>query len=281
MIKLKVRWGKMFNPVDWAVWIYGKFFEGHQIIGFICISFLVLIAVALIWFRGVDKYNEELALKTKTPPISKIPEATTPPDQKDKHIKIDGTKQYPPDLSKAKRTVIITSADQFVLKEGAKIKDISDKIVPGCFELSADPTPSAPPGLYSRVAVMTKVDFSTHYYASVRLDAKQDVQAMDIIGRDIWVGISPDWAASYIWETEQLQNTWAVKNITRLTINTLAVYQQGKDIFVYINNGSKPIATYTKKSAPQPGPVGIQLKANQLRGGKMVFRDFSVWDYEM
>ena len=250
------------DPVEWAKWIYGKWFIGHSIMGLsiiLFVSFAVVGAfVTFIWLKGVDKYRDE---------------HPTP-------AQVQHPGQSSPDLSNTKQT-LITALDQFNLEEGAELKDISNKVVSGCFELSANPTPSASPGHYSRVAVTTKVNFSTHYYASVRLDASQDVQTMDFIGRDIWIGISPDWKAFYIWETEQLQNTWAVKQVERLTINTLAIYQQGKDISVFINNNPAPVATYTKKYLPKPGPVGIQLKANQLRGGKMVFRDFSVWDYEM
>ncbi len=56
------RWRKIMdwiNPVEWFAWIYGKFFQGHGVVGgLVVIGFWCVIGLAL-WIRGVDKYKED------------------------------------------------------------------------------------------------------------------------------------------------------------------------------------------------------------------------------
>ncbi len=53
------KWRKLLNPVDWLVWIYGKFFIGHPFRGWLVCVCLAVIFVSILWIRAVDKYNEE------------------------------------------------------------------------------------------------------------------------------------------------------------------------------------------------------------------------------
>ncbi|MCL5808644.1 MAG: hypothetical protein M1418_08890 [Deltaproteobacteria bacterium] len=58
-----LKWRKLLNPVDWLVWIYGKFFLSHPLRGWlvcVCVTVIfVSIFVSILWIRAVDKYNEE------------------------------------------------------------------------------------------------------------------------------------------------------------------------------------------------------------------------------
>jgi len=186
-------------------------------------------------------------------------------------IKSYETTKYPPDITKAKQT-LINSINQF--NPNQKLGDIST-IVPGYFELSADPSPNSH---YSSSAVETKDSFSTHFYASIRLAAVENVQTMDFMGRDIWVCINPSWAAFMIWETEQSQTVWKPIRVERNPVlNTVAIYQNGRIVSIFINNNY--VDSFKKLRSPKPGPISIAFKANKKNGGKMFFRDVSVWDF--
>ena len=55
----------MFDiPIEWLTWVYGKWFVGHPVRGFICVSVpfcaAFLVALGFGWLRAVDKYNEKL-----------------------------------------------------------------------------------------------------------------------------------------------------------------------------------------------------------------------------
>ena len=181
------------------------------------------------------------------------------------------TTKYPPDITKAKQT-LINSINQF--NPNQKLGDVST-IVPGYFELSADPSPNSH---YSSSAVETKNIFSTNFYASIRLAAVENVQTMDFMGRDIWVCINPSWASFMIWESEQSQTVWKPIRVERNPVfNTVAIHQNGRNVSIFINNNY--VDSFKKLRSPKPGPISIALKANKKNGGKMFFRDVSVWDF--
>jgi hypothetical protein len=56
---------KLGDPVDWMSWIYGKCFQGHPWRGGIVIcgvgTIVFIVVVALIYIRGVEKWNKENA----------------------------------------------------------------------------------------------------------------------------------------------------------------------------------------------------------------------------
>lgn len=48
------------NPVEWAAWVYGKFFVGYPgWVGYLCASAVGLLLIVTIWARGIDKYREQ------------------------------------------------------------------------------------------------------------------------------------------------------------------------------------------------------------------------------
>jgi hypothetical protein len=57
------KWWKVFDLTEYTKWIYGKLFVGHQYLGFFCIllaiTMILAVLFAIVWFKGVDKYNEE------------------------------------------------------------------------------------------------------------------------------------------------------------------------------------------------------------------------------
>jgi hypothetical protein len=63
IMKTHRKWWKVFDLTEYTKWIYGKVFVGHQYWGFFCIlltiTMILAILFAIIWFKGVDKYNEE------------------------------------------------------------------------------------------------------------------------------------------------------------------------------------------------------------------------------
>jgi|GEM_PF-3466937 hypothetical protein len=251
----------------------------------------IILGTAVFWSLNVavnkiDKATDkEEKGKVPQPPVSppSVYEKQFTPEEIAKAVKKEiapqlkgnETIKYPPDLTKAKQT-LINSLDQFNPDFGMKLKDVKN-IVPGYFELLADPVPSG--GYYSHSAVTTKKQFSTHFYASVRFAPIENVQTMDFAGRDIWCVIDPAWKAILIWETEQLQTPWLTIEVEVFSnnLNTLAIYQKNKNVDIYINNHY--VRSYKKLKQPEPGPIAIAIKANALKGGKMFFRDFSVWDF--
>lgn len=50
---------RVVNPIEWLAWIYGKFFVGHPIIGYLVLCGLGAGLIAILWIRAVDKYNEQ------------------------------------------------------------------------------------------------------------------------------------------------------------------------------------------------------------------------------
>jgi hypothetical protein len=55
-------WGAIMgsiNPVSWMSWLYGKWFVGHQYIGFVVVLAICGMGLWLMWSMAIDKYNEE------------------------------------------------------------------------------------------------------------------------------------------------------------------------------------------------------------------------------
>jgi hypothetical protein len=216
---------------------------------------------------------------TLPPPAPALRKETLPEKVEDTlKEKIPATfAEVPPDITKAKQT-LITSIKQFSPHiNNEKLRDVSSPVVPGYFEFSADPAPTNP---YSNPIVTTKLMVSTHFFASIRLATINNVQTMDFMGRDIWVVIDPGWNAFLVWETEQLQSTWIpIRGVQKDPIlNTVAIYQKGRFVSIFVNNHY--VGHYIKVIPPQPGPICVGFKANKMTGGKMFFRDFSIWDFE-
>jgi hypothetical protein len=47
------------NPIEWVAWLYGKFFQGHAWRGGAVVVGAFAVTGLIVWFRAVDKYNEE------------------------------------------------------------------------------------------------------------------------------------------------------------------------------------------------------------------------------
>lgn len=170
-----LQWRKILNPIDWLAWVYGKCFINHPWWGLVTVICFTSIIASLMWYRAIEKYDSEHQIK--------VNDTALPLQQSVQEI---STAKHPPDLSKVKPT-LINSINKFNPVFGSKLKDASG-IVPGYFELSADPNPDGPD---SRFNVTTKEQFSTHFYASVRLAAIENVNTMDVMGGDFWVGVDP------------------------------------------------------------------------------------------
>ena len=77
----------MFDiPIEWLTWVYGKWFVGHPVRGFICVSVpfctAFLLALGFGWLRAVDKYTEKIP-KVEAVASSSAPSRDTtakPPD---------------------------------------------------------------------------------------------------------------------------------------------------------------------------------------------------------
>jgi len=63
---------------------------------------------------------------------------------------------------------------------------------------------------------------------------------------------------------------------TELGFNTLGVYQNGGEIRVYVNDTF--VDSFTKLTEPKQSSVGVKLKADPKTGGKIYFRDLTVWE---
>ena len=246
-------------------WIYDKVGNYNKVI--LIVNVIILIALFVgATIRSSIEILQSISEQSKVEEIAKAVKEEIAPQ-----ITINATTKFPPDISKAKQT-LINSINQFIPNQ--KLIDTST-IVPGYFELSADPSPNSH---YSHSAVETKDNFSTHFYASTRLAAVENVQTMDFMGRDIWVCINPSWDSFMIWESEQSQTVWKPIRVERNPVfNTVAIHQNGRNISIFINNNY--VDSFKKLGSPKPGPISIALKANKKNGGKMFFRDVSVWDF--
>ena len=227
-----------------------------------CLGFIIIVVGVVLLLSQLDFQPSG---DNKKPPTK---EPTDIIQQKNNE-----TSKEIPDLTKAKRETQIISIDQFDSQHINKLKvDIL-----GYFELSANP---APEKHYSYVIVKTKEKFSGHYYASVQMGAFENVQTMDLIG-NICICISPRWEGFFIWESEQSQKGWFPINIKQKIhphTNTVSVYQNGKNVSVFINN--EFVGDFIRQKPPSQGQVGIGIKANKNTGGKMFFQSFAVWEFQ-
>jgi len=218
--------------IEWLRVYYKKRPKLSMVLFIGAVPCLVIIIVYAEWFAIVkskehvdnlktrDNYNKQENRDTSTlgKSAQSTPEEIARAVKKaiSPQIKTSETTKYPPDITKAKQT-LINSINQF--NPNQKLKDVST-IVPGYFKLSADPSPNSH---YSSCAVETKNIFSTNFYASIRLQAVENVQTMDFMGRDIWVCINPSWDSFLIWESEQSQTVWKPIRVKRNPVfNTLA-----------------------------------------------------------
>jgi hypothetical protein len=227
----------------------------------------------------IDKSSAEpgVSAQGKGGPLNQFsPEAIAKALKKElrSEIKSSQTPKYPPSVSKAKKETHISSIDQFSPTFSDKLKPATE--FPGYFLLSADPSPT---NVYSSLMVKTKNKFGTHYYASISMGAVENVLTMDFMG-DISVCISPQWDAFFIWESEQSQKGWLpirIKASKHPLINTLGVYQKGRNVSVYINN--EFVGEFIKLKDAASDSVGVHIKANRETGGKMIFQSFAIWEY--
>lgn len=246
-------------------WIYDK--AGNFDKGILIVNIIILVALFVgATIRSSFEIQQNISAQSKLDEITKAVNKENAPEAKDYE-----TSKYPPDITKAKQT-LINSIDQFNPKQ--KLKDVST-IVPGYFELSATPSPNSP---YSHSSVETKNIFSTNFYASIRFAAVENVQTMDFMGRNIWACINHSWDSFLIWESEQSQTVWKPIRVEKNPVfNTVAIHQKGRNVSIFINNNY--VDSFKKLGSPKPGPISIALKANKIHGGKMFFRDVSVWDF--
>lgn len=189
-------------------------------------------------------------------------------------IKNNAITKYPPDVSKAKSRIDIDSVDKFDINYRYGLKKDVNTAEPASFELATKPDPKKND---SRITVKTQKSFGSHMYVSVKLAAVENVQTMDLIGDNVCICIDPTWNKYFIWESQTSQVVWQDINIAKPgIINTLGIYQKGRDVFIYINNSF--ITSFKKISSPVSGKVGIQLKADH-RGGRMHFDNLTVWEF--
>ena len=58
------------NPLEWLGRFYGKFFVGHEIIGYLALCAVAALIIGVLWLMAIDKYHEEHPKTVK----SNIPE---------------------------------------------------------------------------------------------------------------------------------------------------------------------------------------------------------------
>jgi len=47
------------NPIDWLVWLYGKWFTSHPVAGYFTLLACAGLVLAVLWLRAIDKYHEQ------------------------------------------------------------------------------------------------------------------------------------------------------------------------------------------------------------------------------
>lgn len=257
----------VLGRVGWWISVEQGFESKYSVTVFIPLTFLVvglLLSTGLQWVSSRENMQKRLAQEARDAGKHDSSNQTT----------VTEVAKHPPDVSKASKKTQIKSLDQFNSNLGERLRDLHT-FPPGGFELSANPNPD---DAYSHLTVVTKEVFGTHYYASVRLAGLENVQTMDLIGKNICVCVDPTWRKYFIWESEQSQVAWRGINVQlHESMNTLAVYQKGRDVSVFINN--EYVAHFETLKTPSAGPVGIQIKANRQKGGKLYFRDLSIWEF--
>jgi len=176
-----------------------------------------------------------------------------------------------PDVSKAKREVLIKSKEQ--LKSTSNLTDVSTH-VPGYFVLTASPTASR----YSYARVDTIEVIKPHFYASARIIGLQGSLVLDFGGRDVYFGLKTTANEYYIYESEEHWTTWRKLNTERADqIDTLSIYQIGRNVSVFLNGVC--LSTFTKLKKAEPGSISISFKANFKTGGQIHFQKLSIWEF--
>jgi hypothetical protein len=189
-----------------------------------------------------------------------------------------------PDIVKFKehaRKTAITSLNQFALCNGPKVS----KTFPGSFELSVGPSNDP----YSASECKTKQLFRPNIYVSVKIvpeliltksrgEYYRNAQTLELVVGDVYFLVDSSCQGYFIWEVEPLKQTgWRPLNVrAELGFNTLSVYQNGKDICVWVNDIY--VDSFTKLKEPKRSPVCVKLKANAKTGGTIYFRDLEVWE---
>lgn len=65
-----------FNPVEWLALIYGKWFQGHPLVGFGVIALVLLAVLWIFWQLGIDKYTEQHSIRS---PLTESVQVQPPP----------------------------------------------------------------------------------------------------------------------------------------------------------------------------------------------------------
>lgn len=244
---------KLVKNIKW-LWLYGKENKGLVIASLVALLLLVVVLPQIkIFGSGREKDR----------PRPEVPNA-----ELSKKSPLDAT----PDITQAKRAVLIVSRDQFVHKP--ELVDVSTD-VPGYFEFTAPPAPGQK---FSFSCVETKDTFSPNYFARARIAGMEGVNSLELKGLGVFFGIFASSNLYFIWESEE---NWT--NAQRLTtqrhpeINALEIYQVGRDVSGFLNG--KYLTTLRKLKTPEPGPISICFKADPKRGGRVHFQKLSIWEY--
>jgi len=201
----------------------------------------------------------------------KITFAVVPPAKLENQRQENYSMDTIPDVSKAKREVLITSKEQ--LNSTSILFDVS-KYVSGYFELPASPTSSR----YSYSCAKTIDIFKPHYYASARIKGLEGSTVLDFGGRGVYFGLHTKINGYYIYESEENWTTWRrLKSERADQIDTLSIYQKGRNVSVFLNGDF--LSTFTKLKKAEPGPISISFKADYKTGGRIHFQKLSIWEF--
>ena len=180
----------------------------------------------------------------------------------------------PPDLSTAKKEILISAINRFKIGPKSKLVDVS-QTVPGYFELSASASRDNQPTF---ATVTTKDIFSGHYYVSVRIANLQNSRTLELASGDIWFGVNQDWSAYFIHESEAHWTGWQPLPIEkRPHLNTFSVYRKGRKVCTYVNDNL--VTTFTASREQNSSSISIRAKIEPV-GGRTHFQQLTVWDWE-
>ena len=200
-------------------------------------------------------------------------ESPTPPPlsvQQPSDEKKSPIQTIPPEVSQAKRKLLVVSLNQLVRK--SELVDVSTS-VPGYFEFTAPPSS----GPYSFSCADTESYFGVNYFASVRIAGLSGADVLELKGLGVWFAIDASVGWYYMYESEENWTTWRPLTVARgRDINTLAIYQIGREVSGFLNGNY--VATLRKLKKPGLGPVGVCFKANPKTGGRIHFQKLSIWE---
>jgi len=101
---------------------------------------------------------------------------------------------------------------------------------------------------------------------------------LDFGGRGVYFGLSTTANKYYIYESEENWTTWRNLKTERADqIDTLSIYQIGRNVSVFLNGVF--LSTFTKLKKPESGPISIRFKANFKTGGRIHFQKLSIWEF--